>query len=345
MVANDTLLSFLVRRLTSRVEDAATDALAFILNKSPACRGVLDSLLRDGDFQVGPINRVETQVTYEDGSRPDMVGYDRNGAKRLLVESKFWATLLGGQASGYFQLLNDEGPGVLLFIAPDIRIDTLWAEIRKQFEGVVDGPGFEPIDIPDRTRKARIAGSDKRVILISWAQLLEGMVPVAEDSGIASDIMQLSGLAQREDQEAFLPVLRSELAPSFSRRMIGWNRLVDAALDARGVREGWMDVNRLRATPQPYGYGRYLHFTGVSGDFWFGVNHNNWGTNGDTPLWLGLPNNRVGQILEDSGRSVSGTWVPIQVMTGVEYDMVLDEVVGQLQKIADILKSPGASGG
>ena len=94
---------------------------------------MLDSLLRDGDFQVGPIKRVETQVTYEDGSCPDMVGYDRNGAKRLLVESKFWATLLRGQASGYFQLLNDEGPGVLLFIAPNIRIDTLWAEIRKQF--------------------------------------------------------------------------------------------------------------------------------------------------------------------------------------------------------------------
>ena len=78
-----TLLAHLVPKLTSRVEDAATDALAFILNSSAGCRGALDCLLQDGDFNPQPIDRVETQVTYQDGSRPDMVGYDRSGAKRV----------------------------------------------------------------------------------------------------------------------------------------------------------------------------------------------------------------------------------------------------------------------
>ena len=93
MAQEPTLLAHLVPRLTSQVEDAATDALAFILNKSEACRVALDRFIWDGDRGPEPITRVETQVTYEDGSRPDMVGYDQSGSKRLLVESKFWATL------------------------------------------------------------------------------------------------------------------------------------------------------------------------------------------------------------------------------------------------------------
>ena len=101
MVQESTLLAYLIPRLTSRVENTATDALAFILNKSPACRETLDFLVRDGDFQVDSLTNFQTQVTYEDGSRPDMAGYDRDGKKRLLVESKFWASLLQGQASGF----------------------------------------------------------------------------------------------------------------------------------------------------------------------------------------------------------------------------------------------------
>ena len=44
-----TLLAYLVPRLTNRVEDTATDALAFIFSKSPACRDALGLLLREGE--------------------------------------------------------------------------------------------------------------------------------------------------------------------------------------------------------------------------------------------------------------------------------------------------------
>ena len=53
MAEHATLLAHLVPKLTSRVEDAATDALAFILNSSAACRGALDRLLQDGRLQPG----------------------------------------------------------------------------------------------------------------------------------------------------------------------------------------------------------------------------------------------------------------------------------------------------
>ena len=49
MPQESTLLAYLVPRLTSSVEDTATDALAFILNKSPACRDALGLLLSEAD--------------------------------------------------------------------------------------------------------------------------------------------------------------------------------------------------------------------------------------------------------------------------------------------------------
>ena len=49
MPQESTLLAYLVPRLKNRVEDTATDALAFILNKSPACRDALGLLLREGE--------------------------------------------------------------------------------------------------------------------------------------------------------------------------------------------------------------------------------------------------------------------------------------------------------
>ena len=55
MVAETTLLAYLVPRLTSRGEDTATDALAFVLTQSSACREAMDLLLRDQDFDLEPI--------------------------------------------------------------------------------------------------------------------------------------------------------------------------------------------------------------------------------------------------------------------------------------------------
>ena len=94
MSDDSTLLAHLVPRLTSQVENAATDALGYILNKSGSSMQALNDLLQEGGFEVEPIAKVETQVTYENGSRPDMAGYDKNNVKCLLVVAKSWAASL-----------------------------------------------------------------------------------------------------------------------------------------------------------------------------------------------------------------------------------------------------------
>ena len=337
MVDNTTLMAYLVPRLTRQVENAATDALSYILNRSTRSLQALNDLLREGGFDVESIARVETQVTYEDGSRPDMVGYDKDNVKRLLVEAKFWASLLEGQASGYVQQFDQLGPSVLLFISPEVRIPTLWSEIKRQIE---QQSRLEPIDSSQEVRRAKMVGAERHVMLVSWVQLLDRMDALAGDDGVKSDIRQLRGLAQGQDEEAFLPIHSEELSPSLGRRLVWYKQLVDDVIDSRGVSEKWMDVQGVRATPQWYGYGRYVRFSGVEGYFWFGVNHEQWAEHGDTPLWLSV-GGRIQICMEDIGKElnvqVQDCWVPIHPKVGVEYAEVLNDVVSQIKIIAKVV--------
>ena len=353
MPKETSLLAYLVPRLTGRVEDTATDALAFILNESAACRDALINLLREGEasYPLDDLTSFETQVTYEDGSRPDMVGYDQEGGKRLLVESKFWATLLEGQASSYFDQLAKSGQGVLLFIAPATRLEILWEEIRRQMESGSNGLKLETVETPSQIRRSRVMGSDyedKRLLLVSWSLLLDRLLAaVPPDSLIASDIRQLRGLAQREDDEAFQPIHTAELSPSVPRRLRWLNRLIDDVVDSRGCPEGWMSVEGFRATPRRSGYRRYFGFkTGlrevVSGSLFLCVNSRLWATSGDTPVWLRIYSdvpislaNLRDKIpsLVDYGGNRDHYDVPIYLTPGAEYGRVLDDVVRQVKVV------------
>ncbi len=353
MPEESTLLAYLVPRLTNRVEDAATDALAFILKKSPACRDALGLLLREGEeaYNLDALVNFDTQVTYEDGSRPDMVGYDQRGRKRLLVESKFWATLLEGQASGYFDQLEYAGPGVLLFIAPITRLEILWGEITRQMASGPDGFNLEAVETSKQIHRARVMGpdkQDKRLMLVSWPLLLDRLAAdVPHDSLVVSDIRQLRGLAQREGDEAFQPINVAELSPSVPRRLQWLNRLIDDVVDSRGCQEGWMSVKGVRATAQRDGYGRYFRFRTdrgevISGDLFLCVNFRQWATSGDTPLWLRINSDvpissahlrlKV-PLLAEYGGSSGHCYAPIYLTSGAEYGRVLDDVVRQVKAI------------
>ncbi len=332
MADDSTLMAYLIPRLTIQVENAATDALAYILNKSSGSMQALNNLLGEGGAAVRPIARVETQVTYEDGSRPDMAGYDANNMARLLVEVKFWAALLEDQAGAYAQKLEQSGPAVLLFIAPEIRMPTLWNEISRQL-GKYNELG--PARSAPGVQRAKMSGSklekkgvELELVLVGWLRLLDRLEASTADDGVRSDIRQLRGLAQAQDSQAFLPIHSEDLSPKLGHRLAWYNRLVDAVVDSRGVAQKWMDTQNLRATPQSYGYGRYFRFSGLEGDCWFGVNVRRWANEADTPLWLRH---------YDSSRA--GIWTPIYPKLGAEYPEVLNDVAAQLMAIAEA--SPG----
>lgn len=347
MVDDDTLLAHLVPTLTSRHEDTATEALAFILNKSRDCRNTLDRLIGVGSESLQPIARLQTQVQYDDGCRPDMVGYLSNGDTQLIVESKFWAGLLPGQASGYIQHLDDKPPGVLLFICPDARIDSLWSEVLDQMRQKSHRVLVDPVANSKRIRRASVEGMNNRIVLISWGQLLDTLNEDSTDPGVQSDIRQLQGLAQTQDDEAFQPLQADELDTHFARRIRHFNRIVDSAVDS-GHRDEWLSVTGFQATSRPYGYGRWFRFKRATNASWFGVNHYRWGAHGRTPLWVRIHEEDMWLDVGDSDvfkvRRGNYWWVPVRLKTGVMFDLVLDDVTSELKAIGDTIGEAGLQG-
>ena len=358
MADDDTLLGYLVPRYAKVTENAATDALAYIMNRSAACMGTLNSLVQTvGGEQMKPVTRVETQVSAPFGSIPDFVGFDDNGDRRVVGESKFWAGFGDGQARVYLKLLPDIGPSVLLFVVPEVRMDQLWAAVRSDAER-----GGEWELSPDRihtdgdTRRLsadavdtgkRRAPVTRRLMMVSWGDVLTRMKSSAVgEPAIVADIEQLLGLTRREDAEAFLPLSPEELGPAFPRRMRGLTRLVDDVIDARGVQEGWLTVKGLAAGGARASYGRYFRYIDLDGhqrECFFGVNFDLWAEREDTPLWLRFGPAHTESILAQLKVKLYhvryDVWTPIRLKTGLDYHEVLDDTASQLHTIGQQLKA------
>ena len=346
MADESSLMAHLVPRLTPQVENAATEALAFILKWSDGTMQALNDLLREGGFDIEPVVRVRTQVTFPDGSLPDMAGYDKSNRLRLVVEAKFWHSLSEDQTVGYGQLLDQPGPATLLLIAPEPRLPTLWAEIHRQME---QHSRLEPIESRSGMRRAKVLWTEPRdtelhLLLVSWVRLLDRIEDASEDDGVNSDIRQLRGLAQSLGDKGFLPIRSDELSPTLARRMLWYNQLVDDAVWSKGIHDGWIDSSNTRARSQRHGYGTYFRLSESNIDFWFGINHERWSGSGDTPLWLNCQwVNRPEFNSDEVGRQLNvqfqDDWLPIHLKTGVEYDEVLDDVASQLKKIDELVRA------
>ena len=212
------LLAKISPMLTVRTEDVAVEALGHILAGSEPARGALSDVLRTGGADVGTIAEVQTQVSGQDGARPDLAASDENGSKCVLVEAKFWAGLTENQPLTYLQRLPERKTSALLFVAPHARLESLWAELGRRIAKSDLGYSFKIEKHHEALLNARV-GEKCWLILTSWTSLLDRMateVSAAGDSQTASDIAQLLGLAAQEDTTAaFMPLRAEELGPDF----------------------------------------------------------------------------------------------------------------------------------
>ena len=188
-----TLLAHLAGKLSSRPEDIAVEAMGYIL-KSEAARNAAVKMLEHPGVSGVPVVRFETQVSQEDRSRPDLVGLDQNNKPSVLIEAKFWAGLTENQPNAYLERLPQKG--VLLFVAPAQRIESLWAELRTLAKVTQPRPDDE------ETEFKRVMVGKRYLMLTSWKHLLE-CLETAGDSHSRSGIQELRGLADRLDQDAF----------------------------------------------------------------------------------------------------------------------------------------------
>ena len=334
-----TLLAHLAGKLSSHHEDIAVEALGFIL-KSEAARNATVKMLEHHGVSGVPVIRFETQVSLEDRTRPDLAGLDRKNKPAVLIEAKFWAGLTENQPNAYLNRLPQKG--VLLFVAPAQRIESLWAVLRKLAKVTQPRPDDE------KTEFKRVMVSKRYLMLTSWKYLLEWL-ETAGDSHSRNGVLELRGLVDRLDQDAFLPIRPVEFAPEIPRRMLNLITLVDDSV-TRGKNDGWISTEGLKVTPQATGYGRYVYVAEAGA--WFGIDFARWARADypDTPLWLRLQEwdgtvtiAHLRQALEDLFQSDpqgcfdegEGLCVPIMLPTAVEHPAVLNAVVARIKDVAD----------
>ena len=268
-VKQGTLLAHLAWMFSSQHEDIAVEALGYIL-QSESARQALVRLVQDGGAGGATIAKVQTQVSGEGGTRPDLVGLDQEGNECMMIEAKFWAARTANQPNAYLDRLPPHGS--LLFVAPASGVESLWAELQSAAASSTTSLA----DMPE-LKSARIGGC-KHLMLASWERLLRSLEAVA-DVEVQVEVRQLRGLTATAESP------RLHLSSARSGHELDLEGLVrDAAAGA--VTAGCASTSGLRATPRKYGYGKYIRISGAGA--WLGVDTRRWasGSRANTPIWL-----------------------------------------------------------
>lgn len=342
MAANETLLSRIARHHTIGREDVATDALAFILSRSPAAHAAFANFLGDGDTESPAIANVRTQYTLSNGPAPDMACLDHDGNILAFVESKFWAGLTHNQPVTYWQALPTDTPATLLFLAPAYRIHPggLWSELAGRLEQS-GHPLADPVHLSDYTTTAPAQDdSQRRLMVASWKTLLGHLQQSALDQSdwqALFEITQLQGLAN------------SVITGSDPSREDNLKRLVTSAVREM-VQDGWANGFHVG---RGYGYwGRYMQLAGVN--CWFGIDYDEIRRSG-RPLWLVffaqdsdtavqvrlcLATLSLNEIVERRFRSYDFC-IPVPIPPGADDESALNSIVDQLTAIASRIDPNG----
>jgi hypothetical protein len=348
------LFGHLVGRFSAQPENLATESLNYVLNRSVVARRAFLRYLAQVGIEATDLS-LQTQASGSDNAIPDLVGTDAAGQPVVIVEAKFWAGLTPNQPVTYLRRLPEDASSAVLFLAPAMRFATLWPELlqRCKVAGMTVGPErrFSRDFVATGTGPARV------LVLASWRGVLSVIGQALQDEGeaeAASDVLQLQGLSERMDDEAFLPLRSEEITADTGRRIVQFSQLVDEVTD-RAVAEGLVSIIGLRATASRTWYGRYMRIHGwgclLHWDAW------KWGRERATPIWLTVEDenwkttpavrDRLSRLeFENPSRLllVDGEYsIPFRMPLGVEKSGVVDTLLAQLREVAELIARSPAS--
>lgn len=348
----DSLLAHVVKRYApSQWENVATDSLHYLLRRE----GVEAALLRalGSALTVDEPLRWQTQLVNADLSRPDLVGRDSQGRPKVIVEAKFGAALTDQQPLAYLANQEESFPGepegrMLAFVVPASRKHMVMAELRRRLESAQDPHDRPTSEVPNVTALLK-----HRVMVVTWGDLLAhirtALTEAGDDSGIR-DLDQLSGLCDRADAEAMLPLSDEDLDPGRAKRFEELWVLVE-----RSVKR--LSSERIVASKTwsngSWGPGAYL--TTHGGDrIWFGVYIEYWAHRYPTPFWLFFENppehvSRAILACDKDPRfplvigppDTDRTIVAIPAPLGVEADKAIEQLVDFVSLVCDLLRDGG----
>ena len=349
MAEPKSLLSLIARGYAAGREDAATEALCFIVSRSASARAALSEFL---GLHGDPLTIASFRTQFlTDGAYPDMVCLDEHGNRVAFIESKFWAPLTHSQPVTYWKELADDRPGVLLFLAPATRLartdeESLWDELVKRLRCA--GHELGPMDYRDPGSLVTAPSKDgqRRLMLTSWHMLLDRLTQrTVKDADFKAcfEVAELRGLAQEAIKDDD-PVRDKNL-----KRLIA-----DAVKHLK--ESGWADDKTSGST----------ELKGVHYVKYFRLRDTNAGLRIDyktvkqtgRPLWLQLRHSSNSRrsvdmddvrsrwsALDEPGLQWQRTHVhlPIDLLAGADCQATLHAVVAELERIAEIIHLHGLS--
>lgn len=303
------LLAHLSARFTRSEEDLATESLIFLLRTCPAAAAGLRACVQELGVDLPDDLVFHSQVGDPQTGRPDLVATDDAGDERLIIEAKFWANLTISQPGAYLTRLAPTQPSLLLVVAPQVRLATLWTDLLTNLNEAGTHPVITgaPIVPPAPSDVSPVAGryalrlsSLHLLALVSWRAVLDAVderLIAAGEIARAADLAQLRTLTEQMDQRAFIPLRAEDLDTRTGRQVHSAALLVDR------LRDGLKDDDPVEREGQNASHGRVFHGWRLrprhcQKRMWVGFYPRAWAQYGRSPLWVQV------QARADSGWSV-----------------------------------------
>jgi hypothetical protein len=284
---DDRILGHLAQRFAVSEENLATEALTWLLRRSAAARAALVGLARAVGTDVPDDLTFVGQVGSPDTGRPDVVGLDAGARERLLVEAKFAAALTDQQPGGYLKRLPPDVDGMLLVVAPAVRLPTLWVELLRAVpELATIAPS--PSAVPTAGVLSVKAGARTTLALVSWRSLISRVLEAlraADEPSLAQDAEQLLALTEAMDSAAFAPLRPGDLDTRTARQIAQLHLIIDAAHRRIAADSPIAEPYRRLSSHGRIFYGWWMRSRKTKKAIWYGFLPRAWARQGLSPLW------------------------------------------------------------
>jgi len=256
----ESLLSHIAGKFVTDYENVANSSIAYMLNKYPS---VITALKNITEIDHIPLNYI-CELSTEENGRPDVVGFDEHGNKKIIIEGKFWANLTDNQPNNYLKELDKNG--ILLFLAPVPRLESLHIDIER-----------------------RLGCKDGRIIVNSWREFIKSIEIENKKSYneyLDSDLFQFKELCHKMDHEGLPPISWSDLDPMNGRVSYQFADLLDEC-NASIRNWGKTYFGKLKTTHSKDSYGFYFEAFEFglrlfySSKYWYDKDSH-------TPFWLNI---------------------------------------------------------